>query len=86
MKPRSKAERLRDTSYARGGQDHMAGKGTRTTTAPSDAANTQAQGVTGHKTSGGNLKSAKGGSRTSSAASLPKPAAPGHTAPPTKGR
>jgi hypothetical protein len=45
----------------------------------------QAQGVTGHKTLGQNLKQAAGGSRTSRTDSLSQPAAPGRTAP-KKGR
>ena len=53
----------------------------RTTTASSDAANTQAQGVTGHKTPGRNLKPAAGGQASRSAASVPakggRPVRPG---------
>jgi hypothetical protein len=81
MKPKSKQESERPTTFAKGGAaNRMLGKGDRTRTASSDAANTQAQGVTGHKTSlGQNLKQAAGGSRTSGAASLSKPAAPGRT-------
>jgi hypothetical protein len=57
----------------------MFGKGDRTTTASKDAANTQAAGVTGHKTPGKNLKQATGGSKTSSDRSLAVPAKPGRT-------
>jgi len=73
--------------FAKGGSDRMLGKGDRTTTRPSDAANTQAAGVTGHKTPGKNLKQPTGGSRTPSDRSLAVAAKPGRTAPaPTKGR
>ena len=72
-------------TFAKGGSDRMLGKGDRTTTASKDAANTQAAGVTGHKTPGKNLKQPTGGPKTPRGVSAAAPASAGHTAP-RKGR
>ena len=80
-----KRESVGHAVFAEGGSTKMLGKGDRTRTAPSDAANAQAPGVTEHKTSGRNLTRASGGPRMSGP-SLSMPAKAGHTAPPRKGR
>lgn len=51
-----------NTEFAKGGKTHMFGTGDRTTTAPSDAAGSQASGVTEHDPEGSGGKFAKGGS------------------------
>jgi hypothetical protein len=78
--PKSKRETSRSATFASGGgSNKMFGKGDRTKTAPSDAASRQAQGVTGHKTSGQNLKQATGGPKTPRGTSAVLPARPGRT-------
>lgn len=53
----------KSADFAKGGNTPMFGKGDRTTTAPSDAAGSQASGVTEHDPDGGSGdKFAKGGS------------------------
>lgn len=49
-------------AFAKGGDTPMFGKGDRTVTAPSDAAGSQASGVTEHDPEGSGGKFAKGGS------------------------
>jgi hypothetical protein len=85
-KPKPKSRIEHGTTFAKGGATMMLGKGDRTRTASSDAANVQTAGRTGHKTSGKNLKHAEGGPRTSGT-SVSEKAKPGRTAPAsTKGR
>jgi len=66
-------------AFAKGGSDRMLGKGDRTRTAPSDAANVQAAGVTGHKTPGKNPKQATGGPKLPRNVTAAVPAKPGRS-------
>ena len=72
MKPRSKAERLRDASFAEGGSEHML---------PKQAANPQKPGGTAHAVKGSapGAKAASGGPKTPRGVSLSTPAKPGRT-------
>jgi hypothetical protein len=80
MKPksRSKAERLRDASYAEGGKDKMF---------PEQAANPQRPGVTAHDVKGSapGARTARGGPKNQGYG-LSLPAQPGRTAPARLGK
>jgi hypothetical protein len=77
MKPRSKQETERGVVFAKGGKGHML---------PEQAAGKARSGISGKaQTTAPGAKSAKGGQKTHGYG-LSKPAAPGRTAPPRKGR
>ena len=81
MKPRSKAERLRDTSYAEGGS------GAANRMVKPQAAGPAAPARTGKvQTAAPGKSAASGGPKTPRGASLAMPAVPGKTSPVRKGR
>ena len=79
IKPRSKSERLRDATFAKGGgADKMF---------PEQAAGKAKPGITGKApTPAPGAARAAGGPKTSRGPSLSIPSKPGRTAPATKGR
>jgi len=74
-----KSSEQRGAAFAKGGTTQMLGKGDRTRTAPSDAANVQAAGVTGHKTPGRNMKQPTGGPKLPRNVTVAAPAKPGRS-------
>src|SRR5262249_37634256 len=80
MAPQSKKKSTqRGAAYAQGGSTRMFGRGDRTTTAATEAANTQKPGAVGHKTGAGPRFAA--GSESPRSGGVSKPASPSRTGP-----